>query len=67
VWHSWLGWSESNGRHRQIIDIYNSYKPLAQGYKVKYTDQWCDVTVSAAAIKAGIKDHLRRLRQLLRT
>lgn len=56
VWHSWLGWSESNGRHRQIIDIYNSHKPLAQGYKVKYTDQWCDVTVSAAAIKAGMVD-----------
>ena len=56
VWHSWLGWSESNGRHRQIIDIYNSHKPLAQGYKVKYSDQWCDVTVSAAAIKAGMVD-----------
>ena len=56
VWHSWLGWSESNGRHRQIIDIYNNHKPLAQGYKVKYTDQWCDVTVSAAAIKAGMVD-----------
>ena len=56
VWHSWLGWSESNGRHKQIIDIYNSHKPLAQGYKVKYTDQWCDVTVSAAAIKAGMVD-----------
>ena len=56
VWHSWLGWSESNGRHRQIIDIYNSHKPLAQGYKVKYTDQWCDATVSAAAIQASMVD-----------
>ena len=56
VWHSWLGWSESNGRHRQIIDIYNSHKPLAQGYKLKYTDQWCDATVSAAAIQAGMVD-----------
>ena len=56
VWHSWLGWSESNGRHRQIIDLYNSHEPLAQGYKVKYSDQWCDVTVSAAAIKAGMAD-----------
>lgn len=56
IWHSWLGWSESNGRYKQIIDIYNNHKPLAQGYKVKYTDQWCDVTVSAAAIKAGMVD-----------
>ena len=56
VWHSWLGWSEANGRHKQIIDLYNCHQPLAQGYKVKYSDQWCDVTVSAAAIKAGMVD-----------
>ena len=39
-----------------IIDLYNSHKPLARGYKVKYTDEWCDTTISAAAIKAGATD-----------
>ena len=53
VMRSWLGYSESNGKFKQIIDLYNSHKPLARGYAVKYTDEWCDTTVSAAAIKAG--------------
>lgn len=56
VMRSWIGFSESNGKHRQIIDLYNSHKPLARGYAVKYTDAWCDTCVSAAAIKAGMTD-----------
>lgn len=50
---AWLGKKESNGTHREIIDIYNSHKPLARGYKVKYTDSWCATFVSAVAIKLG--------------
>ena len=50
---SWLGCKESNGTHKAIIDIYNSHKPLARGYKVKYTDEWCATFVSAVAIKLG--------------
>jgi len=53
---AWLGCKEANGTHRQIIDLYNSHKPLARGYKVKYTDAWCDTYVSAVAIKAGMTD-----------
>ena len=56
VLESWLGFSEYNGKHKQIIDIYNSHTPLARGYKVKYTDSWCDATISAAAIKANCVD-----------
>lgn len=56
VFRSWLGYSELNGKHRKIIDIYNNDSPLPKGYKVKYSDEWCDTTVSAAAIKAGAKD-----------
>lgn len=56
VMRSWLGYSEANGKHRIIIDLYNSHPPLARGYKVKYTDEWCDTCVSAAAIKAGARD-----------
>lgn len=52
IFRSWLGKKEADGTHREIIDIYNSYKPLARGYKVQYTDQWCDTAVSAAFIKA---------------
>lgn len=56
VMRGWIGFSEANGKFRQIIDLYNSHKPLSRGYKVKYTDEWCDTTVSAAAIKAGMTD-----------
>lgn len=50
----WLGRKESDGSHRAIIDLYNSHKPLARGYPVKYTDPWCAAFVSAAAIQAGL-------------
>lgn len=53
---SWLGYKESNGTHKAIIDIYNSHKPLARGYSVKYTDEWCATFVSAVAIKLGYTD-----------
>ena len=50
---AWIGLKESNGSHKQIIDLYNSHSPLARGYKVKYTDAWCATFVSAVAIKLG--------------
>ena len=53
---SWLGCKESNGSHKKIIDVYNAHKPLARGYKVKYTDHWCATYVSAVAIKCGLTD-----------
>ena len=53
---SWLGCHEGDSIHKHIIDVYNAHKPLAQGYKVKYTDAWCATTVSAAAIECGYTD-----------
>lgn len=50
---NWVGCKESNGTHKVIIDLYNRHKPLARGYKVKYSDSWCATFVSACAIKAG--------------
>lgn len=50
---SWIGCKESDGSHKKIIDVYNSHKPLARGYKVKYTDSWCAAFVSAVSIKCG--------------
>ena len=47
---AWIGCKESDGSHKKIIDTYNSHKPLARGYKVKYTDSWCAAFVSAVAI-----------------
>ncbi len=52
----WYGRKESDGSHREIIDIYNGHAPLARGYRVKYTDKWCATFGSAAAIAAGYTD-----------
>ena len=52
----WIGKKENNGTHREIIDVYNSHKPLARGYAVKYTDAWCSTFVSAVAVKLGYTD-----------
>lgn len=54
--NSWLGCKQGDSTHKHIVDTYNAHKPLAQGYKVKYTDAWCATTVSAAAIECGYTD-----------
>lgn len=53
---SWVGYNNADGSHKKIIDIYNSHKPLARGYKLRYTDAWCAGTVSAVAIACGLTD-----------
>ena len=50
---AWLGRNEKDGTHKSIIDVYNAHKPLARGYKVKYTDEWCATFVSAVSIACG--------------
>lgn len=52
----WYGCKEADGSHKVIIDKYNSHKPLARNYKVKYTDAWCATFGSAVAIVAGYTD-----------
>ena len=52
---AWLGKREADGSFREIIDLYNTQKPLPRGYKVKYSDSWCAVFVTAVAIKAGLE------------
>lgn len=53
---AWLGKNEKDGSHKEIIDVYNSHKPRARGYKVTYTDPWCATFVSAVAIQLGYTD-----------
>lgn len=53
---SYIGCKESDGSHKKIVDLYNSHKPLARGYALKYTDSWCSGFASAIAIKAGLTD-----------
>lgn len=59
---SWAGFSEGNGRHKKIVDIYNYYLSQAVkkhgtvNYKLKYTDAWCAGMASAAYIQSGLAD-----------
>ena len=53
---NWLGKREKDGSFKVIIDTYNAHKPLARGYTVKYTDEWCATFVSAVSIKLGYTD-----------
>ncbi len=53
---AWLGKKEKDGSFKEIIDIYNSYRPRPRGYTVKYTDEWCAAFVSAVAVKLGYTD-----------
>lgn len=56
VMRSWVGYNEVNKKYLEILNVYNSHKPLARGYAIKSSDEWCDACVSAAAIKAGAVD-----------
>lgn len=53
---SYIGINESSPAFREIIDTYNGYTPLPQGYKMKYTDAWCATFISFLAIKCGLTD-----------
>lgn len=48
----WLGYKESNGSHKKIIDVYNSNRAPGCG-KLSYYVPWCAAFVSAVGIKAG--------------
>lgn len=51
---AWVGATKGSAKHKEILAIYNGYKPLARGYAMKESDAYCAATVSAAYIKAGI-------------
>lgn len=50
----WLGTAEGSEAHKKIIEIYNSHEPLAQGYEVTVTDNWCAAFGSAVAIACDL-------------
>lgn len=49
----YIGVVVGTSAHKKIIDKYNSVTPLPVGYKVKYTDDWCDTFISFLAIQTG--------------
>lgn len=55
--NAWVGATKGSAQHLEILEIYNSHKPLARGYKMQVKDAYCAATVSAAYIKAGIAEY----------
>lgn len=53
VMESWVGATRGSATHLEILRIYNTYTPLARGYKVQVGDAYCATTVSAAWIVTG--------------
>lgn len=56
LFNQWRGAVKGDKIHKEIVDTYNSIKPLPYGYKLKYTDPYCAGTVSALFHKAGYDD-----------
>ena len=52
----WFGTVEGDANHGKILHIYNSHKPLAQGYAVTAEDSWCASFASAIAIQKHFTD-----------
>ena len=53
VMESWVGATRGSATHLEILRIYNTYTPLARGYKVQVGDAYCATTVSAVWIVTG--------------
>lgn len=53
---AWAGATQGDKVHKSIVDTYNTHKPLARSYKVKYDDAWCATGVSAVSIINGLTD-----------
>lgn len=51
---TYIGVGQGSARHRHLVDTYNQIKPLPQGYRASYQDDWCDIFVSALAQEAGL-------------
>ena len=48
----WVGATEGSAKHKDILNIYNSYTKAGVGTSTP----WCAITVSAALIKAGCEE-----------
>lgn len=53
---SYVGVLEGSAEHHALVDLYNSHRPLARSYAVKYTDAWCATFISALSIATGLTD-----------
>lgn len=53
-----VGVRQGSTKHKNIVNTYNTIKPLPRGYKVKYSDNWCATFVSFVLKKCGCKKNV---------
>ncbi|MCY3024911.1 CHAP domain-containing protein [Aerococcus loyolae] len=56
----YLGMTMGSKAHRDMVDRYNRVLPRPVGYLAKYSDDWCDLFVTAVADEAGATDLIGR-------
>lgn len=73
-----IGRNEAAASHRLFIDIYNEYAAkhgFPRGYKVSYSDSWCDIFVSClfilnnavdliGGIECGVHEHIEIFKKI---
>ena len=57
---SLVGVRGGSATHQQLVNDYNSVRPLPVGYAVKNTDDWCDVFVTTIFQREGLSDLVGR-------
>ncbi|AEA01749.1 MULTISPECIES: CHAP domain-containing protein [Aerococcus] len=56
----YLGMTMGSTSHRAMVDRYNRVLPRPVGYVAKYSDDWCDIFVTAVGDEAGATDLIGR-------
>ena len=57
---SLVGVRGGTAAHQQLVNDYNSVKPLPVGYAVKTTDDWCDIFVTTVFQREGLSGLIGR-------
>ena len=57
---SLVGVHGGTAAHQQLVNDYNSVKPLPVGYAVKTTDDWCDIFVTTVFQREGLSGLIGR-------
>ena len=57
---SLVGVRGGTAAHHQLVNDYNSVKPLPVGYAVKTTDDWCDIFVTTVFQREGLSSLIGR-------
>lgn len=57
---SYIGIVQGSEMHKELINKYNSIRPLPVGYVMKYSDEWCAAFVTVIGDLSGASDFIGR-------